>query len=201
MARTTSLRLDVIAKVKETFFDRKAVINAFDKATRSRLSMFGAFVRKGAKTSMRRRKKASAPGTPPSVHIGFLRQLLFYGLDGTQRSVVIGPVKLPRKGIDGTPVHGTVPEVLEKGGSVYTEEYQREFTAAGRRMLIERWGRDPDQWHRIGKKRLWHKGGEPLRIRNRRRRVIDIAPRPYMQPAFEKEKAKAAGVWQDAVKK
>lgn len=55
---------------KGNFFDRKAVLAAVDKATLRVLSKFGAFVRRRAKSSIRKRKKASPPGQPPSSHSG-----------------------------------------------------------------------------------------------------------------------------------
>src|SRR5690606_6172596 len=53
-------------KITELFFDRKAVTSRVDKATRKVLSRFGAFVRRTARSSIRKRKKTSQPGSPPS---------------------------------------------------------------------------------------------------------------------------------------
>jgi hypothetical protein len=78
-------------KMKDFFFDRKAVTDAMDKASKKALSKAGAFIRQTAKSSMRKRKKASAPGSPPSVHVGTLKKLLYFAYDPAQRSVVIGP--------------------------------------------------------------------------------------------------------------
>ena len=60
-------------------------------------------------------------------------------------------------------------------------------------------GRDPDAWHRLGKKRIWHKKGQSLRIRARRHRTIAIAARPFMRLAFEQEKPKLQGMWANSV--
>jgi hypothetical protein len=93
---------------KDMFFDRKAVLGATDRAARKVLSRFGAFVRTTARHSMRKRKGVSEPGNPPSVHVGLLKKLLFFGYDAGRKSVVIGP----------TPLHGTAeaPPLLEYGG-------------------------------------------------------------------------------------
>jgi hypothetical protein len=95
-------------KVKEFFFDRQAVLSKVDAATRKVLSKFGAFVRRAAKSSIRSRKKPSAPGQPPSSHTGLLKRLIFFGYDPASRSVVIGPA----------PLRSTVgaPPLLEYGG-------------------------------------------------------------------------------------
>jgi len=81
---------------KRMFFDRKAVTGAVGRATRKVFSRFGAFVRTAARSSIRRRKRVSAPGEPPSSHTGLLKRLIFFGYDRQRRSVVIGPQRLSR---------------------------------------------------------------------------------------------------------
>ena len=94
---------------KGMFFDSPKVKRAMDKATHQALSKAGAFVRTAAKSSIRSRKKISAPGNPPSSHEGTLKRLIFFSYDSVARSVVIGPT-----------VHGKgeAPNLLEFGGSV-----------------------------------------------------------------------------------
>lgn len=91
------------------FFDRKKVFNAVDKATRRVLSRFGAFVRQTAKSSIRRRKSISKPGSPPTSWTGLLKKFLFFSFDRSKRSVVIGPARLNKSSNDA-------PELLEHGG-------------------------------------------------------------------------------------
>ncbi len=95
---------------KQMFFDRKAVTSRMDRATRKVLSRFGAFVRTGARHSIRKRKRSSAPGEPPSSHTDLLRKLIFFGYDRDRRSVVIGPQRLNQK-------VGDAPHALEHGGT------------------------------------------------------------------------------------
>lgn len=133
-------------RIKQLFFDSPKVLRSVDKATRSVLSKFGAFVRRTAKGSIRKRKKPSAPGTPPSSHTGLLKRFIFFGYDPNRKSVVIGPERLNQKTSDA-------PHTLEYSGR----------TA-------------------IGKKR------------------VKIAARPYMGPAFEKEKQHLPALWKDSVK-
>ena len=97
-----------VNKAKGLFFDSKAVIRQTDKATRRVLSKFGAFVRTRARSSIRKRKRPSAPGQPPSSHTGLLKRFIYFVLEPSRKSVVIGPTKLNKP--------GGIPEVLEYGG-------------------------------------------------------------------------------------
>ena len=95
--------------IKQLFFDSRAVMDATDRATRKVLSKFGAFVRQTAKQSIRKRKKVSQPGQPPSSHTGLLKKLIYFGYDPAARSVVIGPAPLRGRGSEA-------PPLLEYGG-------------------------------------------------------------------------------------
>ena len=95
--------------IKKLFFNTKAVTSAVDRATRKVLSRFGAFVRTRAKSSIRKRKKASQPGKPPHSHTGLLRRLIYFGYSPSRQSVVVGPEKLNKS--------GNVPRVLEHSGT------------------------------------------------------------------------------------
>ena len=139
---------------KQMFFDRKAVTGAVDKAARKVLSRFGAFVRRGAKSSIRKRKRVSSPGEPPSSHAGLLKRLIYFGYDRQRRSVVIGPQRLNQK-------IGDAPAALEYGGVSTVVE--------------------------------------GLRARRKERRVR-IKARPYMGPAFQKERPKLPAMWAGSVK-
>ena len=97
--------------MKRMFFDSKTVRKKTDKTTRRVLSRFGAFVRRTARQSIRKRKKASQPGKPPSSHVGLLKKFIFFGFDVVRRSVVIGPARLTQKG------RGEAPHLLEYGGA------------------------------------------------------------------------------------
>ena len=102
-------------EITKLFFDKKAVRDKVDAGTRRVLSKFGAFVRRTARSSIRKRKKTSSPGSPPSSHIGLLKKLIFFGYDPRKDSVVIGPVRLTQKG------RGEAPSLLEYGGSTKVE--------------------------------------------------------------------------------
>lgn len=138
-------------RVKQSFFDTKKVRRATDRATRRVLSRFGAFVRRTARSSIRRRKRISRPGEPPSSRTGLLKRFIFFGYDTRARSVVIGPARLTRKG------RGEAPSLLEYGG----------------RTTLKRRGR---------------------------RRRARYAARPFMGPAFEKEKPQLPAMWRGSVR-
>ena len=97
-----------IKAAKANFFDREAVMKAVDVGRRRVLSRFGAFVRTRAKSSIRKRKAASAPGNPPSSHVGLLKQFIYFAYDPSAKSVVIGPTLINKP--------TGAPETLEYGG-------------------------------------------------------------------------------------
>lgn len=101
--------------VKKLFFDTKAVRSKVDAATRRVLSRFGAFVRRTARSSIRKRKRISKPGDPPSSHTGLLRRFIWFGYEPDRNSVVIGPVRLTGNR------RGKAPSVLEHGGTIMLE--------------------------------------------------------------------------------
>ena len=77
------------------FFNTKELEDATSKAERQVLSKFGAYTRRDAKRSMRRRKKGpSEPGKPPRVVTGLLKNFLFFSYDKFEQSVVVGPARL-----------------------------------------------------------------------------------------------------------
>lgn len=156
-------------KFKSGFFDRVAVQRIVDEARLKGLNKFGALVRTIAMRSMRKRKKSSAPGQPPSVHRGDLKRLLFYSYDTLTRSVVAGPVAF-NPGRWKRPINATVPQVLEGGGRIAVREVQ---------LSGGKWVR--------ATKRLANKH------RPERSRIIPIHPHPYMNPALEKALPKFPG--------
>jgi hypothetical protein len=110
-----------VESAKRGFFDRKRVLDATDRATRRVLSRFGAFVRQRDRTSQRRDKKVSDPGSPPSAHVGFVRDFTFFAYDDASRSVVIGPAKLNRP--------GAVLPLLEEGGEATIKRHGKDARA------------------------------------------------------------------------
>ncbi len=136
-------------QTKGLFFDRPAVTNAMDRATRRVLSRFGAFVRRGARSSIRKRRAISQPGSPPSSHTGLLKRNIFFVYERQRANVVIGPILLNSA--------SDAPALLEHGGNVTRR-----------------------------------RRGKQVRMTYR--------PRPFMGPAFERERPKLPAMWKDSVR-
>jgi hypothetical protein len=112
-----------VREYKKFFFDRKLVMDKMGEATRRALSKAGAFIRTRARTSIRKRKKISKPGSPPSSHVGTLKKLLFFGYDPSAKSVVVGPAAFGK---------AEAPSLLEFGGQV------KRATRRGRKTMVYR---------------------------------------------------------------
>lgn len=104
---------------KQMFFDRQAVIEAVGRANAQNLSRAGSFIRRSARSSLRRRKRVSEPGQPPSVHtqdrVATLKNIWFV-FERRRTSVVVGPLRLNGSTLRGSD-RSTVPELHELGGS------------------------------------------------------------------------------------
>lgn len=143
------------------------------------LSKFGAFVRRTAKGLIRKRKRSSNPGEPPSSHVGTLKEFIYFAYDTARRSVVIGPMKTNQVFFNSSgPVKGTVPEVLESGGTIRVFE-------------VFKYGR----WQRADLRSRRSVTGLPTRIRN-----VTIEARPYMGPAAKKELPKLPSMWANSLR-
>jgi hypothetical protein len=142
------------------------------------LSRFGAVVRRVAQTSMRYRKSASPPGSPPSAHKSkrlaalkkagrakhngaLLRELLFFAYDPKTASVVVGPLGFKAR---GTPV----PALHEHGGERQANK--------GESMLAKGKRRRPG-------------GAEVVSLAGK---TLRYPPRPFMRPALDKAAPKFA---------
>lgn len=99
-------------------------LTTFRKRAVGMLKKIGAFVRRSARQSLRKRKAASAPGSPPSVHTPYLKNKILFAVDTSGLSVVIGP----------TPDRGNDAEELEYGGVTRRNGKGR---SAGRSQRIE----------------------------------------------------------------
>jgi hypothetical protein len=113
-------------KVTRTFFDSAKVLQALPPAKRRALIKGAAFTRGVARRSMRRRKKASAPGNPPSVHVGTIKRLLTFGYDLVQQTAVVGPELFTSNTAGGAAnLDRPGPGTLELGGRIETHKGQR----------------------------------------------------------------------------
>lgn len=122
---------------KRLFFDRKAVIEAVGRANAKNLSKAGSFIRTSARSSLRRRKRTSSPGEPPSIHsrdrVATLKNIWFV-FEPRRRSVVVGPLRLNGKQLRGSD-RETVPELHELGGHAIVGKRRRRAKYAARPFM------------------------------------------------------------------
>jgi hypothetical protein len=168
-------------KMKTLFFDRDRVVRAVDRARHRVLSKQGAFLRTRARSIIRPRKTASAPGEPPHSHTGILRRFIYFCFDPATRTVVVGPARTNQVFFDKDrrPVKGTVPGVLEHGGQVTILE-------------VNKYGR----WRRADLRSKRRLAGLPTRYR-----TVTIRPRPYMSTALALERKALPELWRDSVRR
>lgn len=170
-------------QVKGLFFNASDLEKAADKMKYKFLSKAGAFVMTSARRSIRKTKKPSTAGQPPKGHgEQLLKKNIFFGLDKANDDCLAGPVQLNQVSHDkdGQPVKGTVPSVLEYGGSIWIKE-------------VFRWGK----WRRVdGRRRKDTYNGLPMRLRQ-----VTVEARPFMGPALAENKPKFAGLMTGLFKK
>lgn len=177
--------------VKNAFFDRPAVQRAIGRARAKALARAGAFIRTRARSSLRRRKKPSAPGSPPSVHarsgdVASLKTILF-AYDTTSDSVVVGPVGLNQVNETISGFRTTVPGLHERGETAT--------------ILEKRWvphQGEPTPWRRADRRR--RSRPSPWGKHEFRKRTARYPKRPFMKPALEAEQRKIANLFQNSIK-
>lgn len=170
--------MNVTFKVREAFFDRPKVRASLKKAKRKALSRAGAFVRRRARSSMRRRKGVSAPGSPPSAHSPNTHSLktILFAYQPQSESTIVGPVQLNQVNFTIESVTSTVAGLHERGETAIIREY--------RYASIEGEG-EPANWRRVdGRRRYDERPGYRFETRRRRARY---PKRPFMRPALEAE--------------
>lgn len=98
-----------------------------------------AITKRQGKPAPKKPRRHSAPGEPPRSIVGLLRENIEFSYDSQSRSVVAGPVRLPRG--------GQAPEMLEYGGreTIRTKKGARSVTYAPRPYMA------PAQAETLGK--------------------------------------------------
>lgn len=200
--------VQVALKVTQAFFDRQAVLDRIGPARARALSKAGAFIQRRAKSSMRARQQPSPPGTPPSVHRGTLRRLLFFSYDDRTQSVVVGPTPLAFVGV--------VPAALEYGGETRRKNPKRRVRRIGRmgEIAVDGEARGGKHSHRDeATGRLVRfapiKTAEQARRANRLNAALygdlwlagaPVAARPFMRPALAAEMPNFPDLFADSIK-
>lgn len=161
---------------------KKVVINhtnmkkAESRSTRRGTTKALAFIRNEARWKvLLRGKGTSKPGDPPKIHSSGYASLknIRFEYDAATESGVVGPVLLNQVASFGNPAQ-TVPNVLQKGGTVQVleEEVQLSQAAGGGRF-----------WIRVDLRR--RRTRNPPRPRRVRR--VRILARPYMDVALDNQ--------------
>jgi hypothetical protein len=179
--------------IRKSFFDRRAVTHAMSRARVRALSRAGAFIRTRARSLLRRRRKPSAPGSPPSVHAGSgdlasLKTILF-AWDPRSDAVVVGPIKLNIVTDTAQNVRTTIPGLHERGETASLFE-KRFVPTVGQ----------PSPWRRVDRRRQ----SRPDDARGKtefRRRTAKYPARPFMRPAFDKELPKMSSLFANSIKR
>lgn len=130
-------------QIKDWFFTSKRVVAAVDRERRKILSAAGAFIRQRARSLIRRRKKPSAPGKPPSSHTGRLRGGIMFGFDPQTASVVVGPIGFG---------NSQAPAALELGGTsrdARGQAHQYKARPFMRPAFDEEVRRMPQRWRNV----------------------------------------------------
>lgn len=146
---------------KELRIEWRKLEQAKARSVRSGITKGLVFIRTRAKSSIRRRKRISKPGEPPSAHAkGLGIKSIFWVYNSFEMAGEVGPIKIAvdRRGAIAT---GTVPGVLEGGGTV---------TYPAKKVLTK------------GRSGTWE-------LQKRKKRRVRIRPRPFMVPALEAEVA------------
>lgn len=169
---------------KAAFFDSEKVRRHLEIADLKAQSKIGAYIRTRARSSLRRRKSTSSPGSPPSVHssdgVATLKNIRF-GYDFKTKSTVVGPVGLNTVDkLNGRSARGIAPKLHEFGGT--------------RSVLEVQW---PDgRWQRFDNRR---KFGDYTTWPKRWRKA-KYPPRPFMAPAMRAEAKRFPGFFVEAMK-
>lgn len=169
------------AHVKRWFFNAGSLAAAIDRARKGELSRAGAFVRRNARSRLRRRKRVSVAPEPPSVHstdsVATLKAIWF-AYDPRSQSVVIGPRLLNQAQL----VNGSrqsIPGLLEFGGTATIQEERWIGQTTWRRRDLRRNAREDKEY---------------------RSRTATYAARPFMGPALREEAPKFPTLFSDSIR-
>lgn len=174
-----------LSATKRMFFDRKRVIQAVDRATHKNLSKFGAYVRTRAKTSIKYRKTSSSPNMPPSAHRTMMRNKK--NRAGVVKTQSVSPLRelifFAFEQTAGRPNVVIGPIIFKRS---HRSASPVKANMPGRRATVPS---------------VLEFGGQSLYSGSKgNSRIVAIAQRPYMRPAFEAEQRKLPSIWANSVK-
>lgn len=119
-----------VVDLKRFFYDREQVVRRLEKKRLAALKHAGAFTRKVARNSLRRRKRVSKPKVEtPSIHTAsntVTLKNIQYGFDLGADAAVVGPV-----GLSGMGNEPPAPGVLERGEHISRPNPRRKKRVVG----------------------------------------------------------------------
>jgi len=163
-------------KFKGAKIPPRNVMSPVDRELNRRLHKLGSWTRQTARRSIRKRKKVSDPGKPPSGHEGSVKNLIFYDVNLDERNVVIGPKASMRKAV----------QFIEYGGE--------------QEIMVWPWWTVPPQDRPRVKREVRAKSGGNLHDKGNKVSIrVRYEPRPFMRPAFSQELRKNQELWGDLI--
>lgn len=164
--------MELFAEIRKSFLNTERVRAAMARGKKRGLGKFGGRLRLRSKHSIRKRKKSSPPGEPPSAHQSGGLRLIFYAWDDRTESVVVGPINFKSKNIG----EGVVPKLLETGG-----EITRAVPVKNEK------GRIASDAQKAAFVRKIKDGSIVVPDRLRKSMTFHYRGNPYMNPAYEDE--------------
>jgi hypothetical protein len=170
--------VELTFQMTRLFVDRPAIKAAIQKGEKQAMVKQLAFIRRRAisRQVLRRRKRVSKPGEPPSIHTSGPISLkkIFFVYFPMNHTGIVGPVKFNRR--HPATQHATaLPGTLEHGGTYkQLEWFVQPFRGGG-------------FWTRVDYRRLNKVQRDPRTRRRTRMRRITIKPRPFMAKALRLE--------------
>jgi hypothetical protein len=172
-----------IGDIKKMFFDRAAISGAVDKATRSVLSKFGAFVMTASRRSIKPAKQMTLAEMSIEEQQLFKRRAAIAKAQGKPRP------KRPRASSKpGQPPRSQLG-ILRRFILFGYDTEARSVVVGPARLNGVKGG--PDALSAL------EEGGNS---RNAKGKSITVAARPFMGPALEREKPKLPAMWANSVK-
>ena len=162
-----------INAAKSNFFDRAKVINAVDKAARKILSKVGAFIRQDAKQSIRPARMKPLGALSEKERKSYERRVREWKARGKGGPKPRRPLQHSRPGDPPRSILGLLRKLI-----FFVWDPARKSVVIGPAKINSKSDAPSALEHGAGK----------------------IRRRPYMQPAYERNKAKIAAMWRNSVK-
>ena len=184
--------MDIRARVRFTPGQLKRKVN---DATFRSLGQAAGTIRVTAKRSIRKRKKPSNPGSPPSSPTGMLRRVLRYEVNRDKQEAVVGPVN---------EIAGRLWNLHEFGGVVTKRrKLKRHRFRVGEYGPIRQINATKFARIKLLTQAQANRATRLIQEENERRGASKprrYPKRPFMQPALAAHQARLPKFWRDSVR-